>query len=273
MSDDVANLASLAPWARLRAAVKSPEPETVVQRLGYPGAFRRQPTRTLLSTMMLESAAPQNDAGSMVRTMEDDTTISRTCSAWSNDGEDDLNLDVAASMKVLREHAARVKQMTPAPQPNLSGPFRARSRSFEVGAFEDPGGSFRPEHSRRRQISTLVPEAGRGGQSMSSMSSLVSGSAPEEGLRAGSFGSTLRRSILRDHFCPSADGGEQGEAREQELLTREKVRAHAREAVARNFQAQNFLERAPSTDLARRRSSMGDLSTPLSLPPQETKHP
>ncbi|KAJ1471654.1 hypothetical protein T484DRAFT_1916024 [Baffinella frigidus] len=150
-----------------------------------------------------------------------DTYDGDDCSVWSNDGDDDF--DVEASLKVLREHASRVKQMTPPPQPDFFGSTPARSRSSE---------------------------AGRGGQSMS-MSALLSGSAPDAGPGKGSFGSTLHRSILRKQFfperTPTAGGMEELDSlcdiAEDAVLVRENVRAHAREAIARSFQAQNFLDR------------------------------
>ncbi|KAJ1474435.1 hypothetical protein T484DRAFT_1970667 [Baffinella frigidus] len=223
MKDAVAIKASLAPWARLRAAVKTPE-RTLA---GYAGAFTRQPTRTLLSTMMLSTAAPQH---AMVRTDSDASTMSfrsftRVCSVWSKDGDDDF--DVEASLKVLREHATRVKQMTPPPKRDIFGYAKPRS-------FEGPGGSFRTERSQLRQP-IWTGEAGGGGRPISA---LVFRAPPEAGLGTDSFGKGSFRSIVRMSIikkCFSKDAEDR--AREGEG-----VRLKAQKAIARSFQAQNFLE-------------------------------
>ncbi|KAJ1465971.1 hypothetical protein T484DRAFT_1862980 [Baffinella frigidus] len=317
MKDDAANLAILAPWARLRAAVKSPERAPAVQPAGYAGAFGRQSTRTMLSTMILASNSPKHAASTMVRVSSeasDATTTSRVCSVWSKDGDDDF--DVEASLKVLREHASRVKQMTPAPQPDFFGSIQARSRSSEAGR----GGQ---SMSMSALLSGSAPDAGPGKGSFGStlhrssldsrlrqplMSTLVSRAPPEAGIGTGtfgkgSFGSIVRRSIVIKCFSKDAED----RARERASVHLKAQKANAQKAIARSFQAQNFLHSpkarnsfpgaaglllpalppkdrassslrlpcpAPGVALTRRRSStMGDLYAPLRLHPQRDALP
>ena len=176
----------------------------------HAGAFRRQATKTLLSTML--SDAPQH-AAIMV------PTASATASTGSSDDDDDF--DVAASMRILHEHRLRVKAMTPAATPELFRSFNTRARSSEGGSFEDHGTSFMT--GRYQPISTRMPprspEAGArrptapgaGGQSMSALPSRSPAAwreagppnhPPEAGPGKGSFGGILRRSILKQHFSP-----------------------------------------------------------------------
>ena len=266
----------------------------------HAGTFRRQATKTLLSNM-LSSDAPQH-ATTLLPTASDNTTASTV----SSDDEEDF--DVAASMRILHEHRLRVKAMTPAAKPDLFGSFNTRARSFEGGSFEDHGASFMDEQARRYQsISTRVPRspeagagprspgAGTGGRSMSSLLSRSSpetgpgkGSlggirSPEAGPGKGSFGGILRRSILKQHFSPeriqrtlnsNAISDSPLSISEDSASARETLRLHAREAIARSFQAQNLLDpcppRKPSPPLircnAQRLSTNQPTLVELSLP-------
>jgi len=281
MSDDVANRASMAPRgyfderrpSKERASAGAPASHAGACRLSqavtpasHAGTFRRQATKTLLSTM-LSSDAPQH-ATIILPTASDNTTASTV----SSDDEEDF--DVAASMRILHEHRLRVKAMTPAAKPDLFGSFNTRARSFEGGSFEDHGASFMDEQARRYQsISTRVPrspeagagprspEAGTGGRSMSS---LLSRSSPEAGPGKGSFGGILRRSILKQHFSPeriqrTSNSNVVSDSplsiSDDSARARESLRLHAQEAIARSFQAQNSLDlfppRKPSPPLIR----------------------
>ena len=153
MTDATVKLSELLSAARER--------RTVDDALGVP---RRAPSKkTLLSTTTSRSYLSSN---SFIQASHDSLCVS--------DPGGEVSPDLAASMRLVRSYAAKVKQLPPNPEPTAFPPFqppqgnsfidRSRAGSFrdrfvspEAGSVRDRGCSLRKERLRLRQSLSSPP--------------------------------------------------------------------------------------------------------------------
>jgi len=138
------------------------------------GLKREHSTKTILSTANSKSyRCLLETSSSMLPPREPSSSASESSSGESPE-------DLAASMRLVRSYALRVKQMPPSPEPTIFGAFppprgdsfidRGRERSFrdrflstEGGSLGGRRGSCRSEHLRRNSDESCGPPAAQAG--------------------------------------------------------------------------------------------------------------